>query len=77
MINKSPYLIVAFIITGWNLLELFESVYTAQQTAADWSFVFERENTRISADNNKTSAAVKSSSMPVLFAVDAVSSGHQ
>ena len=35
------------------------------------------ENARISADNNETSAAVESSSMPVLFAVDAVLSGHQ
>ena len=58
-------------------MELFESVYTAQQTAADGSFVFERENARISADNNENSAAVESSSMPVLFAVDAVFSGHQ
>ena len=56
-----------------------KALYTAQpdETVTNGSFVFERENALISADNNETSAAVKSSYMPVLFAVDAVFSGHQ
>ena len=56
-----------------------KALYTAQpdETVTNGRIVFERENARISADNNETSAAVESSSMPVLFAVDAVLSGHQ
>ena len=73
MINKSPYLIVALVGT---VRGRSKASYTAQRTAVV-SIVYKQENVHISADIDETSAAVKSSSIPLLSAVETVFSGRK
>ena len=69
-------MIVAFILTGWNHWESFESDVcstTGRKTAVDGIIIiFERESVRISADNDAIVAAAESSSKPLLSAAEEV-----